>query len=74
MFCHVSTPSGTPMVCGQPDFATVFDAINPTGYTGLILQALDLPRIGRVWEMLSHNPSSLGDTVEARTTAGVYQS
>lgn len=53
MLCHVSKPHKTSVVCGQPDLSALFDVINLTAYTGLILQALVLPHLGRVLKMLS---------------------
>lgn len=73
MLCHVSKPHETSMVCGQPDLSALFDVINLTGYTGLILQALVLPHLGRVLKTL---PFALApsDAVGARAVAGVYWS
>lgn len=70
MLCHVSKPHKTSVVCGQPDLSALFDVINLTAYTGLILQALVLPHLGRVLKMLrlALAPS---DAVGARAMAGV---
>lgn len=58
MLRHVSKPHETPAVCGQPDLSALFDVINLTAYTGLILQAPILPHLGRVCETLPFAPAS----------------
>lgn len=57
MLCSVSEPHATPAVRSQPDLSARFDVINLTAYTGLILQALVLPHLGRVCETLPFTPA-----------------
>lgn len=70
MLCRVSKPHETPTVCGQPDLAALFDVIKLTACTGLILQALGLPHLGRVCETLPFTPAPLATLQEPEPQQG----